>query len=172
MELVYYVAASLDGFIASEDGGVEWLAPFEGGDDDYGYAAFYASVDGLLMGGRTYRQALGYGPWAWGDKPARVFTRQALHAPPPGVEAVQGSPAETLARLEKLGCRRAWLVGGGELAAACLQEGLLTDLVLSTIPAVLGRGVPLFAGAAASGLSLVESQVFANGVVQSRYHFA
>ena len=37
MEIIYYVAASLDGFIATPDGGIDWLKPFEGAGEDYGY---------------------------------------------------------------------------------------------------------------------------------------
>ncbi|MDP2360119.1 MAG: dihydrofolate reductase family protein [bacterium] len=171
MELVYYAAASLDGHIATPEGGVDWLSPYEGGQDDYGYGDFYASVDCLVMGGRTYRHALGLGPWLWKDKATRVFTRQALHAPPPGVAAAQGSPGEVLAHLGQEDHHRAWLVGGGELAAACLAEGLITELILTTVPVVLGGGIPLFGGAAAGGLELVSSRVLGQGLVQNRYRF-
>ena len=49
-EVVYYVACSLDGYIAGPDGSVEWLTPFQAGGEDYGYREFYSSVEGLLMG--------------------------------------------------------------------------------------------------------------------------
>ena len=42
-EIVYYVAGSLDGFIATPEAGIDWLKRFEGGAEDYGYAEFYAS---------------------------------------------------------------------------------------------------------------------------------
>ena len=57
LELVYYVAASVDGYIAKPDGELDWLAPYEGSDEDYGYAQFYKSVDAVLMGRKTYEKA-------------------------------------------------------------------------------------------------------------------
>ena len=61
LEVVYYVASSLDGFIATPDGGVEWLHPFEGTGEDYCYADFYQSVDSVLLGRRTYEKSLEFG---------------------------------------------------------------------------------------------------------------
>jgi hypothetical protein len=55
-EVIYYVAASVDGYIATMDGGIEWLAPFEGTGEDYGYAQFYDSVEAVLLGRRTYEK--------------------------------------------------------------------------------------------------------------------
>ena len=126
LEVVYYVAVSLDGFIATPDGGVDWLAPFEGGDEDYGYAAFYASVDAVLLGRRTCRQALSFGAWPYADKPCWVFSRRGrreLSAVPTGVTTTAASPREVVAGLERRGVGRAWLVGGGELAGSFRDQG-------------------------------------------------
>ena len=69
-EIVYYVATSIDGYIASPDGSVEWLSPYEGKGEDYGYTEFYDSVDGVLLGSRTYEKALSFGAWPYSDKPS------------------------------------------------------------------------------------------------------
>ena len=61
MKIVYYVAASLDGFIADSDHGVDWLDKLEIKQEASGYASFFANVDGLLMGRRTYDFVLAYG---------------------------------------------------------------------------------------------------------------
>src|SRR6185436_9202777 len=58
VEIVYYAAASLDGFIATPDGSVDWLPPIEAGGEDYGYGDFYASADAILMGSATYENIL------------------------------------------------------------------------------------------------------------------
>ena len=172
LDIVYYVAASLDGFIATPDGGVDWLAPFEGGDEDYGYAAFYAAVDALLLGRRTYEQALGFGAWPYDDKPCWVFSRRTLPGAPARVTATAASPREVVDGLARRGVGRAWLVGGGELAGSFRDQGLITDYMVSVVPVVLGAGVPLFgavAGARAvrgERLRLVESAAFESGIVQ------
>jgi dihydrofolate reductase len=170
MELVYYVAASLDGYIATPDGGVDWLEPFNGGDDDYGYGDFYAAVDVLLMGGNTCRQLLDFGSWPYPDKPTIAFSRQAVPVDGRPLSCESRTPAEVLHELERQGRRRAWLVGGGRMAASCLREGLVTDVILSTMPVLLGSGTPLVESLPATlGLTLQESRTFSNGVVQSHY---
>jgi len=85
--VLFYVAASLDGYIATSDGGVDWLSQFEAEGEDYGYAAFFESIDGLLMGRATYDQVLGFGEWVYGEKPCWVCTGRSLHPPKPNIFA-------------------------------------------------------------------------------------
>ncbi|MFA7332075.1 MAG: dihydrofolate reductase family protein [Candidatus Delongbacteria bacterium] len=170
MELIYYVAASLDGYIATPDGGVDWLDEFNGGDDDYGYSEFLGSVDVLLMGSLTWRRALELGDWAWGDKPCVVFTRQELESDIPNLIVETRSPRVVVEELARAGHQRAWLVGGGRLAAALLQEDLLTDVIISSMPVLLGAGIPLVhALGEVRSLSLEDTRCYSNGVVQSHY---
>ena len=102
MEIIYYVAASLDGLIVTPDGGVEWLKPFEGGAEDYGYA--------------TYETALQFPEWPYPGEPYWVFSH-----------ASGNTPGSVVAEMKSRGLRRAWLVGGGKLAAALRAEGLITQ---------------------------------------------
>lgn len=168
MDVVYYVASSLDGCIAAADGGVDWLKPFEGGGEDYGYAAFYAGVDVLLMGRRTYEQARGFGVWPYPGKPCRVFTRTLEGNAPPEVVLTAGEPRAVVAELAAAGHRRAWLVGGGELAGAFQRARLISEIVLSVMPVLLGAGVPLFAGGAQGRVAVREARSYPGGVVQLR----
>ena len=171
-ELVYYVAVSLDGYIAPPDGSVSWLAEFEGTGEDHGYAGFYSSVDALLMGGRTYDQALTFGDWPFAGKPSWVWTRQPREPRHPEVQFLTGPLATAWQELTSSKVRRAWLVGGGELAGACRAAGLITDYILSVVPVILGAGRPLFGsapGGERTSLSLVQSQSFRTGIVQTHY---
>ncbi|SDJ62637.1 Dihydrofolate reductase [Pseudomonas delhiensis] len=168
--LIYYVASSLDGYIARPDGSVDWLKHFQSQDDDHGYAAFYAGIDGLLMGRGTYLQCLDFGEWPYPDKPAIVLTR-ANHLPlaAPQVELLHCSPSEALASLEARGCQRIWLVGGGSLAGNCLAADLLDEVIVSIIPHLLGAGIPLFGIGLERRLQLLEQRSFPSGIVQVRY---
>jgi len=169
-ELIYYVAASLDGFIATPDGSVDWLAPFEDSAQDYGYREFLDSVDALVMGSRTYEQVIGFDiPWPYADRPTWVVTHRDLELRP-GVTLASDSPATVAAQLESLGHDRVWLVGGGALAAGFRAAGLITEHIVSVMPVILGKGVPLFgATGEAESLRLVEAVRFDSGVVQLRY---
>ena len=166
--IVYYVAASLDGFIADSAGGVDWLP--KGNADDYGYAEFYAGVAALAMGRRTYDQVLGFGEWPYPGKPAYVFT----HSPPPegpeGVRFFQGSAQEFARDIGTQYSGAVWLVGGGDLADQFRQAGLIDEYLVFVIPTILGRGVPLFGGSGSPTLLELESaQPHADGVAQLRY---
>ena len=170
MEVIYYVAASLDGFIATPDGGVEWLSPFEGTGEDYGYAEFYASVDVLLMGSRTYEQSLGFGKWPFEGKPSLVLSKRPLRPARADVTVSADPPARVVSELQALGYRKAWLVGGAAVAGSMRTEGLITGYVVSLIPVVLGGGVPLFGQPGPrERLTLTSTRSFPNGLVQVSY---
>jgi dihydrofolate reductase len=159
MEIVYYVAASVDGFIATSDGGIEWLQPFESTGEDYGYAEFYASVQAVLLGRKTYEQCLQFPEWPYAGKPYWVFSG-----------ANGNTPAKAVTEMQSRGIRRAWLVGGGKLAAGFRAAGLITEHIVSVIPVLLGSGIPLFDGKARQqSLRLVSAKSFDNGIVQLRY---
>jgi dihydrofolate reductase len=159
VEIVYYVAASLDGFIATPQGGTEWLQPFEGGAQDYGYADFYASVEAVVLGRATYEKCLQFPEWPYAGKPYWVCSRSNAN-----------TPSSVVAEMRSRGLCRAWLVGGGKLAAAFRADGLITEHIVSIIPVVLGAGIPLFDGPGPQQeLRLVSSQAYASGIVQLRY---
>jgi dihydrofolate reductase len=169
-EIIYYVAASLDAYIATPDGGVEWLAPFETVGEDYGYAAFYTSVEAILLGSRTYEQLLTWSAWPYPGKPCWVFSHRQLDIVQPEVTLTNHSPAQIMRTLQASDVRRAWLVGGGALAASFRALSLITEYIVSIIPVLLGSGLPLFAlPGPREQLHLVGSTSYANGVVQLRY---
>ncbi|PKQ16431.1 MAG: dihydrofolate reductase [Actinobacteria bacterium HGW-Actinobacteria-7] len=169
-EIIYYVAASLDGYIATPDGGVGWLAPFESGAEDYGYAEFYASVNAVLLGSHTFEQSLTFGEWPYSGKPTWVFSGRDWPQLPPDVTATSRSPVDVVAQLDASGISRAWLVGGAALATSFRNAGLITEFIVSVMPVILGGGIPLFATDGPTlTLRLVSESVYDDGVVQLVY---
>ena len=172
-KITLYIASSLDGFIADANGGVDWLPHDDA--DDYGYAEFYRQVDALAMGRRTYDQIRGFGEWPYPGKPSYVFTGQppagaALADTPPGVRFVQTGPAGFAATVAARYSGTVWLVGGANLADQFRREGLIDEYRIFVIPIILGRGVPLFDGAAPpTALRLDGAQTYGNGMVELRY---
>jgi dihydrofolate reductase len=170
MDLVYFVAVSLDGFIAPPDGSVDWLTPFNNTGNDHGYSEFYAGVDGLIEGSRTYELELTFGPWPHGDKPCWVHTRRTLPIANPQVRLTAATPAEVAAQAAATGCRRVWLVGGGQIAGAYQAAGLISEYIISTIPVIPGGGIPLFTHSdKPCTLHLSKSRSYPSGIIQSHY---
>jgi dihydrofolate reductase len=173
-EVIYYVASSLDGYIATPDGGVEWLTRFHAGGEDHGAGELHSSVDALLLGSRTYEFALRLGQWPSPDKPSWVFTRRDLPVLHPSITLTSETPTEVVELLGSRGVRRAWLMGGGELAASFQSAGLISHFIISVFPVLLGSGIPLFAPSASGEdpLRLVGAKPFASGSVQLSYERA
>lgn len=168
--VIYYAAMSLDGFIASADGNVDWLDRLPASEDGYGYPDFYASVDALVMGSGTYAFIQGTGSWPYDEKPAWVFSSRALRPMAPGVTNTSAPVDSVMTEIEQAGHRRIWLVGGGLLARSFLDAGLLSELYLTVTPDLLGAGIPFLApGKTATSLELLEARPYESGVVQVRY---
>lgn len=171
-EIILYIAVSLDGFIATPDGGYDWLPTV---DDNFGYEEFVGSVDAILMGSTTYGQILANEEtWPYASKPTWVFSRQpasmATKAPNPSITVTAKSPTEIVAELETLGIKQAWLLGGAAIAAAFRAQGLITTYRLFIIPILLGAGIPLFPQPGPrEKLTLVTAISHSGGVVELVY---
>ena len=173
VEIVYYAAASLDGQIATRDGGIEWLPPIEADGEDYGYRDFYASVDAVLMGSRTYEQAMRHAEWAYPGKPCWVFTRRPLQAVSPEVTLTAGPPEKIVEEIAGRNLKRAWIVGGGKLASSFRERGLIGAYGIGLIPAILGGGIPLLAPhGGVEKLMLSGCQTYPDGTVMLWYRKA
>jgi dihydrofolate reductase len=175
VEIVYYAAASLDGFIATPDGGIDWLPPIEAAGEDYGYHDFYASVDAVLMGSATYENILRHAAWPYAGKPCWVFTRQRRYMKSSNADITftAASPEHIAAEIEGQGVKRAWIVGGGKLAASFRERGLITTYGIGIVPAILGGGIPLLAPQGPlERLTLSGCQAYPDGAVMLWYRKA
>lgn len=171
----YFVAASLDGFIATPTDDLGWLLQFdgfEGGKESY--ESFMADVGCIVMGGGTYAWLLEHEPgnWPYPGTLSYVFTRHEYTAPAGSdITFVRGEVTEFLADFERAaGGKNIWVVGGGNLAAQFASAGLLDELILSVIPVVLGDGKRLLPLAGPTPpLELVASRTMGRGIVELRY---
>jgi dihydrofolate reductase len=162
-----FVSTSLDGYIAGPGGDLSWR--FD--DADYGCAPFRARVDTLLMGRRTYEATLSRGPWPYGGRRTIVFTHRGDRAvASPDTVATSRAPAEVVAELRVREGKSLGLVGGGALAGAFFDAGLVDDLVVSIHPVILGAGTPLVAPRTRrTDFSLVRERRYPSGLVQLAY---
>jgi dihydrofolate reductase len=163
-KLSYFVACSLDGYIATPDGRVDWLFH----DGDFGYAEFYEGVDLLLMGRNTYDFVLAGGKWHFPGKKAWVFSTSRRTSPFKEVRFTQGDAVAFVKELKAKKGKKIWLVGGAGLAGPLLPE--VDELVVSIHPVTLGDGVPLFPkGEGRTSWSLRSTNSWPNGLVQLTY---
>ncbi len=169
-EIILFSAASLDDFIARPDGNIDWLNNpdiMEDGED-FGYGAFYSSIDTTLTGNSTYKQVMEFDiAFPYPDKKNYVFTREPGIPPTAYVEFISGNIAEFCAGLKKGSGQAIWLVGGGMINSILLEAGLIDKLIITKIPIVLGKGIPLFNSWNWKSKFISSStKVFKKGVVQ------
>ncbi|MCB9290157.1 MAG: dihydrofolate reductase [Lewinellaceae bacterium] len=167
-----YIAASIDGYIARPDGGIDWLSMVDKKGEDYGYQEFFASVDTTLMGHKTYREVLGFDvPFPYMTTANYVFSRQKRQPDDNPVHHINDDPAAFVRSLKQQKGGNIWLIGGGQLNTVLLNAGLVDEMILSVIPIVLGEGIPLFAGQPKeTKWGLKEHRAFDTGLVQMWYH--
>lgn len=175
MKASVYIATSVDGFIAREDGGLDWLPPHtpaSSTDGDYGYQEFFDSVDALVMGRNTYQTVLDFDGWPYGSKPVIVLSSGSVEIPAElagKVEAMSCSPTELVRRLAERQMEHLY-IDGGITIQRFLRAELIQQLIITRVPVLIGTGIPLF-GPLDHDIRLrhVETTAFNSGLVQTRY---
>jgi dihydrofolate reductase len=168
-----FIGASVDGFIARTDGGLDWLPA--GGGEPHGYDEFMGDVDALVIGRHTFEIVLGFDPWPYGDKRVVVLSSAPLDltmVKGGNVEQMAGSPAEIIAQLAASGAPRLY-IDGGITIQRFLRAGLIDRLIITRVPVLIGEGVPLF-GSLPHDIRLdhVATRSYPSGLVQSEYRIS
>jgi len=166
-KLKHFIATSLDGYIATPTGGVDWLFH----DQDYGYSEFIAGIDTVIMGRKTYETSISFGEDVYPGKKAYVFSRtRPISHNRNYTFVVEQKPADFVKQLLAEPGLDVWLVGGGEITRELLDAGLIDHFVVSVHPVLLGDGIPLFPrGFARTQLKHTRTIPYSTGLVQSHY---
>ena len=166
-EVVAYVAVSLDGYIAAEDGSVAFLDDY--GTDEFDFHGFFSSVGAVVMGSATYEQVLGWG-WPYGDTPGLILTTRDLPVADGADLTFSSEPTgDAIRSYAGITDERLWIVGGGRVIVDGMNAGAIDALELYVMPRILGSGIPLVPEPFDGSLSLVESHAYSNGVVRLIY---
>jgi len=170
----YFVAASIDGYIADADGGLQWLFQFNDAEGvDAHYKSFLAGVGALAMGAATYEFLLAASPetWPYTDLPTWVFTHRELRPFPDADIRFTSEDVGVVHQqmVQAAGDKNIWLVGGGNLVAQFAERGLLNEILLSVVPVILGSGIPLLPAAIQAPLELKDISRFGRGMIELRY---
>ncbi|MDD9720893.1 dihydrofolate reductase family protein [Sulfitobacter sp. PR48] len=168
-----FIATSLDGFIARSDGDIAWLLERDNPDEDHGYDAFIADIDIILMGRGTFDKMQTVRPWVY-SRPVVVMSSTMTESDLPDdlvekVRVANNTPEEAMHMLEIEGHRKVY-VDGGLLIQSFIRAGLITEMVITSVPVLLGEGRRLF-GKVAADISLRHegTKSFPSGLVQSHY---
>jgi len=172
LKISVYIATSLDGFIARPDGDIKWLMEADSdASEDFGFHAFFDSVDCLIMGRNTYEKVSSFPEWPYSGKRVIVMSKTLTE-----IDNAKGELRLyrddiniLIDALESEGMSRLY-IDGGKTIQGFLQAGLLTDITITRVPILLGDGLPLF-GCLEQDIKLkhIETRSYANGFVQSTY---
>jgi len=168
-----YIAASLDGFIATADDNLDWL--FQYNDMDLGehdYKSFLKRVRTIVMGRGTYDfLAKDPEPWSYDHHRVIVVTSTPIDHPKGRLE-VRSDVDALIAELRALDDGDVWMMGGGQLQMAFLQKGALDEIEIYVIPELLGGGRPLFPATGYRGSpKLISARPLDRGCVRLHYRF-
>jgi dihydrofolate reductase len=142
-KVVLFIAVSLDGYIARENGNLDWLNAIEG-EGDNGFTEFYQTIDTMIMGKATYNQLLTLvDEFPHSDKTCYVFSRSE-NRQDQYVEFVNEDVAQFTSKLKNQDGSNIWLVGGADLLDIYIKEKLVDEFIVTISPIVLGAGIPLF----------------------------
>jgi dihydrofolate reductase len=140
-----YIAASLDGLIATADDGLDWLYKYDDADmGEHDYRSFLKRIRTVVMGRGTYdvleKESM---PWAYGGKRVIVVTSTPI-ANPKGPLETRSDLGALIQELRALEDGDVWMLGGGKLQMAFMERGALDEIEIYVMSEIIGSGIPLF----------------------------
>jgi dihydrofolate reductase len=145
-KVILALAVSLDGYIARENGDVDWLKMQDLSEAADESKEFFAAIDTIFFGRKTYEKGLEMGGGAsFGNNiKCCVFTRSPRESVDANLQFVSENIVEFVENLKKQNGKNILLMGGGEIAATFFAENLIDEMILGVQPVILGAGIPLF----------------------------
>jgi dihydrofolate reductase len=169
-KLILYISMSLDGYIATEDNGLDFLSPMEQENEDYGYREFTETVDTVIIGRKSYDKVLEMG-YEYPHRDKEVYIITHTERPASGSFLFYtGNLPELVRELKLREGKNIYCDGGAEIANILMNENLIDEYIISVIPTLLGSGIPLFKpGRPEQKLNLISSKQFEKGLVQLKF---
>ncbi len=173
---VLFSAMSLDGFIAKEDGNIDWLFNIPNLDKtDHGYNDFIKTIDTTIMGRKTYDQILkdvGCDTDIYPGKSNYVFSHNKMESTK-SVEFITRNIVDFVREIKMLPGKDIWIVGGGEINSILFENNLIDRLQVQIFPVLLNKGIPLSkCNLDEINLKLIKTETFPTGVLDVIYENA
>lgn len=172
MANIIYIATSIDGYIARKDGSIDWLMDLPNPDEsDFGFSEFIKNIDAIVMGRNTFELVQTFDNWPY-TKPLFVLSSTLKSIPEKLIgkaELIQGDP---LSVLKKLNARNYFnlYIDGGKTIQEFLKLNLIDEMIITRIPILLGKGIPLFGELnKEQKFKLIKSEVLINALVKDHY---
>jgi len=168
-----FIATSLDGYIADETGGLDWLNSIPNPDNiDMGYGEFSSQIDAIVMGRTTFETVCGFDiDWPY-QKPVFVLSNTLANIPDifkDKAKLAKGTLTEILKKIHKKGFYRLY-IDGGKVIQSFLKEDLIDDMIITIIPTLLGGGSSLFSDLPNKlEFECIESKIYLGKIVQNHY---
>lgn len=143
-KIILNLAMSIDGYIASEDGGFDWIVG-DGSDKldtekKWDYNEFLKNVDVVVMGKKCYDQNFHND---FKDKKVYVATSQNIENHD-NVYFINGDVCKIILEEQKNEGKDIFLFGGGILIDSFIKANIIDEYIVGIIPTILGKGRPLF----------------------------
>ena len=172
MRLYVYIAQSLDGYIADKNGDIDWLNEIPNPENsDFGFTEFMDKIDAVVMGRNTFEKVKSFVMWPY-TKPVYVISSSLQTLPADYSDKafiLNLKPIQIIETLKKDGLRNLY-IDGGALIQSFLSEDLIHEIIITTVPVLLGDGISLFGKLkTALKFNLEKSEVFANSLIKSYY---
>lgn len=168
-----FMAASLDGFVAREDNSLDWLMKYGVDENDNSFEEFTKNMDALVMGSGTYKTVIGFDQWPY-KMHTYVMSRALTQNDVP--EELQDKvtiknldPNELMKFLYENDLKKIY-VDGGKLVQSFISKGLVSEITLTQIPILIGKGKRLFGELEKDiDLELITSKPMKFGFIQNHY---
>ncbi len=170
-----FIATSIDGFIADKNDNIDWLHSIPNpSNNDMGYNDFISSMDGIVMGRKTFQTVCNFDiEWPY-SIPVFVLSNSLKEIDDKYIEKVKlvkGSLTNVLKEIHQQGCKKLYIDGGSTIQSF-LKEKLIDEMTITTIPIVLGGGIPLFGDLPHSlNFECIETNIYLDKVVQNKFRF-
>jgi dihydrofolate reductase len=165
-KIILNLAVSLDGYIEGPNGEIDWCLT----DQDYGMEAFFDATDAIFMGRKSYNLIEG-APSPFMDKKIYVFTDTPFLFPNDDIEIIgRDNFKQKVDALRHAPGKNIWFFGGANLLSSFMAENLISEMLISIHPVILGGGVPLFQDIKNRvDLILLDQTTYSSGLIQIRY---
>lgn len=171
-KLSFFIATSLDGYIAKPNDDLNFLKLVEKEGEDYGYAKFIENIDTIILGRKTYDYVLKeIGPSYYDNEQRDVYVITRTERPSVGrTTFYTGELTDLVQRLKSESGKDIYCDGGAEVITELLQNDLIDEFIISIIPILLGDGIRLFKDhRPEQELELISSKSFETGLTQLYY---